>query len=175
MHGAMLTLLVSSWIASPAKQIEPERHAINLFLGVDPAAQENAQTGEHGSHEPGQSLALHASAHRAWGVVNLSIGKTGLGVGTVTGTLSVTRPFAGDRLCPAQRCAFGIPTLEDGSAIRDLRTITPPGYVLGATGISTWFGLLVATPTRSAVSEHPRVSAWTPIVGLGSAGARYAF
>ena len=114
-----------------------------------------------------------SSARRAWGVVALGVGATGLGVGTVTGIAALTRYSAAEAHCPANRCTEGAPYPEDGSAFRTLRTISVAGYVAGAAGIGTWLGLLLTTPAPKA--EHPKVSPWTPVVGVGSAGARYIF
>lgn len=114
-----------------------------------------------------------SSARRTWGVVALGVGATGLGVGTVTGIAALTRYSAAEAHCPANRCTEGAPYPEDGSAFRTLRTISVAGYVAGAAGIGTWLGLLLTTPTTKA--EHPKVSPWTPVVGVGSAGARYIF
>ena len=69
----------------------------------------------------------------------------------------------------------GAPVPDDGSAFRALRTISAAGFVVGGAGIGTWLGLLLTTPTPRANTEHPRVSPWTPVVGMGSAGARYVF
>ena len=114
-----------------------------------------------------------SSARRTWGVVALGVGATGLGVGTVTGIAAMSRYSAAEAHCPANRCVEGAPYPEDGSAFRTLRTISVAGYVVGASGIGTWLGLLLTTPAPAA--EHPKVSPWTPVVGMGSAGARYAF
>ena len=114
-----------------------------------------------------------SSARRTWGVVALGVGATGLGVGTVTGIAALTRYSAAEAHCPANRCTEGAPYPEDGSAFRTLRTISAAGYIVGAAGIGTWLGLLLTTPT--AKTEHPKVSPWTPVVGVGSAGARYIF
>ena len=113
-----------------------------------------------------------SSARRALGVVALGVGATGLGVGTVTGIAALSRYSAAEAHCPANRCTEGAQYPEDGSAFRTLRTISVAGYVVGAAGIGTWLGLLLTTPTSA---EHPQVSAWTPVVGMGSAGARYVF
>jgi hypothetical protein len=64
---------------------------------------------------------------------------------------------------------------ENSSAFVALRTISAAGFVVGGAGIGTWLGLLLTTPTPSASTEHPKVSPWTPVVGMGSAGARYVF
>ena len=114
-----------------------------------------------------------SSARRTWGVVALTVGATGLGLGTVTGIAAMTRYSAAEAHCPANRCTQGPPYPEDGSAFRTLRTISAAGYVLGGAGIGTWLGLLLTTP--KATTEHPKVSRWTPVVGMGSAGARYIF
>lgn len=114
-----------------------------------------------------------SAARRAWGVVALGVGATGLGVGTVTGIAAMTRYSRAEAHCPANRCVEGAPSPEDASAFRTLRTISVAGYVAGAAGVGTWLGLLLTTPTHQP--EHPKVSPWTPVVGVGSAGARYVF
>ncbi len=114
-----------------------------------------------------------SSARRTWGVVALTVGATGLGIGTVTGIAALSRYSAADQHCPANKCTEGAPYPEDGSAFRTLRTISAAGYIVGGAGIGTWLGLLLTTPTTTA--EHPTVSPWTPVVGMGSAGARYVF
>jgi len=106
-------------------------------------------------------------------VVALTVGATGLGIGTVTGIAAMTRYSAAEAHCPANRCTEGPPYPEDGSAFRTLRTISAAGYIVGGAGIGTWLGLLLTTPKVTA--EHPKVSPWTPVVGMGSAGARYVF
>jgi hypothetical protein len=121
------------------------------------------------------ALAGTSSARRTLSVVALGVGATGLGVGTVTGIAALTRYSAAEQHCPAGRCTEGAPVPDDGSAFRALRTISAAGYMVGAAGIGTWLGLLLTTPTPNARAEHPRVSPWTPVVGMGSAGARYTF
>jgi hypothetical protein len=114
-----------------------------------------------------------SSARRTWGVVALTVGATGLGLGTVTGIAALSRYSAADQHCPAGKCTEGVPYPDDGSAFRTLRTISAAGYIVGGAGIGTWLGLLLTTPTTTA--ERPKVSPWTPVVGMGSAGARYVF
>lgn len=126
----------------------------------------------HAARKPEQ-VAGASSARRTWGVVALTVGATGLGIGTVTGIAALTRYSAADQHCPAGKCTEGAPYPENQSGFYALRTISAAGYVVGATGIGTWLGLLLTTPTKTA--EHPTVSPWTPVVGMGSAGARYVF
>ena len=114
-----------------------------------------------------------SSARRTWGVVALTVGATGLGIGTVTGIAAMTRYSAAEAHCPANRCTQGPAYPEDASAFRTLRTISAAGYIVGGAGIGTWLGLLLTTP--KATTEHPKVSPWTPVVGMGSAGARDVF
>ena len=114
-----------------------------------------------------------SGARRTWSIVALGVGATGLGVGTVTGIAAISRYSAAEQNCPAGRCTQGAQYPDDGSAFRALRTISAAGYAVGVTGIGTWLGLLLTAPTENP--EHPHVTAWTPVVGVGSAGARYAF
>jgi hypothetical protein len=126
----------------------------------------------HAARKPEQVDSASA-ARRTWGVVALTVGATGLGIGTVTGIAALTRYSAADQHCPAGKCIEGAPYPENQSGFYALRTISAAGYVVGAAGIGTWLGLLLTTPTKTA--EHPTVSPWTPVVGMGSAGARYVF
>ena len=126
----------------------------------------------HANKKPEQ-VSGGSSARRTWGVVALTVGATGLGLGTVTGIAAMTRYSAAEAHCPANRCTQGPPYPEDGSAFRTLRTISAAGYIVGGAGIGTWLGLLLTTP--KATTDHPKVSPWTPVVGMGSAGARYVF
>jgi hypothetical protein len=116
-----------------------------------------------------------SSARRTLGVVALGVGATGLGVGTVTGVAAMNRLSAAEQHCPAGHCTEGAPVPENSSAFVALRTISAAGFVVGGAGVGTWLGLLLTTPTPSASTEHPKVSPWTPVVGMGSAGARYVF
>jgi hypothetical protein len=126
----------------------------------------------HANKKPEQVMG-GSPARRTWGVVALTVGATGLGLGTVTGIAAMTRYSRAEAHCPANRCTQGPPYPEDGSAFRTLRTISTAGYIVGGAGIGTWLGLLLTTP--KATTEHPKVSPWTPVVGMGSAGARYVF
>jgi hypothetical protein len=116
-----------------------------------------------------------SGTRRTLGVVALGVGATGLGVGTVTGIAAMNRLSAAEQHCPAGHCTEGAPVPENSSAFVALRTISAAGFVVGGAGIGTWLGLLLTTPTPSASTEHPRVSPWTPVIGMGSAGARYVF
>jgi len=116
-----------------------------------------------------------SSTRRTLGVVALGVGATGLGVGTVTGIAALNRAAAGSQNCPAGHCSEGPNVPENSSAFVALRTISAAGFVLGGAGIGTWLGLLLTTPTPNKSTEHPKVSPWTPVVGMGSAGARYVF
>jgi hypothetical protein len=120
-----------------------------------------------------EPLSGGSSARRTWSVVALTVGATGLGLGTVTGIAAMTRYSAAEAHCPANRCTEGPGYPEDTSAFRTLRTVSAAGYIVGGAGIGTWLGLLLTTP--KATTEHPKVSPWTPVVGVGSAGARYVF
>lgn len=126
----------------------------------------------HANKKPEQ-IVSGSSARHTWGVVALGVGATGLGVGTVTGIAALSRYSAAEAHCPANRCTEGAPYPEDGSAFRTLRTISAAGYIVGGAGIGSWLGLLLTTPATT--TEHPKVSPWTPVVGMGSAGARYVF
>jgi len=146
--------------------IEGERKTVGLSWRVDP--------GRSGKEEPFPS-AGSSSTRRTLGVVALGVGATGLGVGTVTGVAALSKLPPGAQHCPALKCTEGQQIPENSSAFVALRTISAAGFVVGGAGIGTWLGLLLTTPTPSTSTEHPKVSPWTPVVGMGSAGARYTF
>ncbi|MEO8903527.1 MAG: hypothetical protein ABI488_14935 [Polyangiaceae bacterium] len=50
-----------------------------------------------------------SSARRTWGVVALTVGATGLGLGTVTGIAALSRYSAAEQHCPANKCTEGAP------------------------------------------------------------------
>ncbi len=116
-----------------------------------------------------------SSTRHTLSVVALTVGATGLGVGTVTGVAALSKLPPGAQHCPAMKCTEGPLIPENSSAFVALRTISAAGFVVGGAGIGTWLGLLLTTPTASSSVEHPQVSPWTPVVGMGSAGARYTF
>ncbi len=128
-----------------------------------------------GKDEPFPSGNGPSSTRHTLGVVALTVGATGLGVGTVTGVAALSKLPPGAQHCPGMKCTEGPQIPENSSAFVALRTISAAGFVVGGAGIGTWLGLLLTTPAQSASSEHPKVSPWTPVVGMGSAGARYMF
>lgn len=152
---------------------EQERVAFEIGEGEARTIGMNWRSASARASKKSEQVVGGSSARRTWGVVALTVGATGLGIGTVTGIASMTRYSAAEAHCPANRCTEGAPYPEDGSAFRTLRTISAAGYIVGGAGIGTWLGLLLTTP--KATTEHPKVSPWTPVVGMGSAGARYVF
>ena len=175
-------------IPGHAISLNPGRHEISATADGGLQARATFEVGEHESKtvrlawhtngvraQQGQSALSNASsgARRTWGIVALGVGATGLGIGTVTGVAALTRYSAAEQSCPAGRCTQGAQYPDDGSAFRALRTISAAGYVVGVAGVGTWLGLLLTAPTANP--EHPHVTPWTPVVGMGSAGARYAF
>ncbi len=152
---------------------EQERIGFEVGEGEAKTVGMNWRSTSRASKKSEQASVGGSSARRTFSVVALGVGATGLGVGTVTGIAAMTRYSRAEAHCPANRCTEGAPYPEDGSAFRTLRTISVAGYAAGGVGIGTWLGLLLTTPPTK--TEHPRVSPWTPVVGVGSAGARYVF
>jgi len=159
-------------IASDAEG-EQSRVAFEISEGEDKTLGITWRSDNGRANPKPEAVVGGSSARRTWGVVALTVGATGLGVGTVTGIASMTRYSAAEAHCPANRCTEGAAYPDDRSMFRTLRTISAAGYILGGAGIGTWLGLLLTTP--KATTEHPKVSPWTPVVGMGSAGARYVF
>lgn len=145
--------------------IEGERKTLGLGWRADSRTNKDEPFPASGS----------SSTRRTLSVVALTVGATGLGVGTVTGVAALSKLPPGAQHCPAMKCTEGPQIPENSSAFVALRTISAAGFVVGGAGIGTWLGLLLTTPAQSSNSEHPKVSPWTPVVGMGSAGARYMF
>ena len=158
-----------------ASDVEGEQSRLSFEIGEgDSKTIGMTWRAENGrANKKSEQLIGGSSARRTWGVVALTVGATGLGLGTVTGIAAMSRYSGAEKHCPANRCTEGPPYPEDTSAFRSLRTISAAGYIVGGAGIGTWLGLLLTTP--KATTEHPKVSPWTPVVGMGSAGARYIF
>ena len=158
-----------------ASDAEGEQSRLSFEIGEGEAKTlgMNWRSVSDGANKKAEQVMGSSSARRTWGVVALSVGATGLGLGTVTGIAAATRYSRAEAHCPANHCTEGPPYPEDNSAFRTLRTISAAGYIVGGVGVGTWLGLLLTTPKTT--TEHPKVSPWTPVVGMGSAGARYAF
>jgi hypothetical protein len=157
-----------------ASDVEGEQERVGFDVGEGEAKRMGMSwLSPSGGSKKSEQVVGGSAARRTWGVVALTVGATGLGIGTVTGIAAMTRYSKAEAHCPANRCTQGPPYPEDTSAFRTLRTISTAGYILGGAGVGTWLGLLLTTP--KATTEHPKVSPWTPVVGMGSAGARYIF
>jgi hypothetical protein len=186
-----LRLVVDGKLVTPGApaQVDPGHHEVVASDADGEKARLGFEVGEgesktmalswrsdaaHGGRSP-MTDGGSSSARRTLGVVALGVGATGLGVGTVTGIAALGRLSAAEQHCPANHCVEGAPVPDDGSAFRALRTISAAGYIVGGAGIGTWLGLLLTTPTPNTTAERPKVSPWTPVVGMGSAGARYVF
>jgi hypothetical protein len=111
-----------------------------------------------------------SSAGRGAGIVLIGLGVAGVGVGAVTGILSLGKVSDIDSKCPNKHC-----TPEEQSDIdsaKTMGTVSTIGFIAGGVGLVAGVVLLVATG-RGGASTAPasaKVSHVTPWAGLGSAG-----
>jgi hypothetical protein len=104
--------------------------------------------------------------------VALGFGAVGLGVGAVTGKMSLDRVSELDEACPDKRCPSG--RQGDIDDAKMLGTISTIGFGVGALGIGTGVVLLVL----SGSSEEKRTAASTtvgPWISASSVGLRGSF
>jgi hypothetical protein len=104
--------------------------------------------------------------------VALGFGAVGLGVGAVTGKMSLDRVSELDEACPEKRCPSGRQADIDDAKM--LGTISTIGFGVGVLGIGTGVVLLVL----SGSTEEKRAAAGTavsPWIGASSVGLRGSF
>ena len=129
---------------------------------TDPAA--STTTEEHGSTETEDTGSSRAPAFVAFGV-----GALGLGVGTVTGIMALSKASDLKALCHEGHCPQE--EAERGHAATTLATVSTVSFVIGAIGIGTGVVLLsVRRAPRAAATSSLRV-----VVGPGSVKASGSF
>ncbi|EYF08746.1 PEGA domain-containing protein [Chondromyces apiculatus] len=78
------------------------------------------------------------------GAVVLGLGAVGLGIGTVTGAMSLSRVSELDRLCPDRQCSPAEQPIGDDA--RTLGTVSTVGFVVGGVLAAAGVTLLVIQP-----------------------------
>ncbi len=97
--------------------------------------------------------------------VALGVGGAGVAVGVVAGIIAVGKWQQLDKLCPDHRCDDGSPhsTLQAARTAADIATV---GFVVGAAGAATGFGLWwLSRPTSKPESQPAQLQVQ---VGVGS-------
>ncbi|WP_437291636.1 hypothetical protein [Sorangium sp. So ce406] len=103
------------------------------------------------------------------GIAALGLGGVGLAAGAVGGLLAIGKHSDLSERCPGNRCD---PSLQgDVDTYHAMGTLSTIGFVVGAVGAGAGAFLLLTaprSPQRAGISI-------TPVIGLGSAGAKGSF
>ena len=102
-------------------------------------------------------------------LVAFGVGAAGLGVGSVTGILALSKASELKDQCDGNRCAAALET--DRDAVDTLSTLSTIGFVVGGVGVATGVVLLVVRPG----GEDAETTAWRATVGPGRFDVRGAF
>jgi hypothetical protein len=116
-------------------------------------------------------------------VVAFVVGGLGLGVGAVTGAMSLSKVAEIEEHCPedasgVKRCD---PALEpDADTARTLGTVSTVSFVIGGVGVATGVILLVLRsqeqpPTQPQVSRRAQAVTWAPVIGSRYLGVQGTF
>ncbi|WP_438030457.1 hypothetical protein [Sorangium sp. So ce233] len=103
------------------------------------------------------------------GIAALGLGGVGVAAGAVGGLLAIGKHSDLSDRCPGNRCD---PSLQgDVDSYHAMGTLSTIGFVVGAVGVGAGAFLLLTaprSPQRAGISI-------TPVIGLGSAGAKGSF
>ncbi|WP_437581261.1 hypothetical protein [Sorangium sp. So ce887] len=110
-----------------------------------------------------------SSSRTVLGIAALGLGGVGLAAGAVGGVLAIGKHRDLSERCPAGRCD---PSLQgDVDSYHAMSTLSTIGFAIGAVGVGAGAFLLLTaprSPQRAGISI-------TPVIGLGSAGAKGSF
>ncbi|WP_437971803.1 hypothetical protein WMF04_21995 [Sorangium sp. So ce260] len=114
-------------------------------------------------------VASSGSSRTVLGVAALGLGGVGLAAGAVGGVLAIGKHRDLSERCPGDRCD---PSLQgDVDSYHAMGTLSTIGFAIGAVGVGAGAFLLLTaprSPQRAGISI-------TPVIGLGSAGAKGSF
>ncbi|XXX82163.1 PEGA domain-containing protein [Sorangium sp. So ce134] len=117
----------------------------------------------------GPGAAPGTSGRTILGIAALGLGGAGLAAGAVGGVLAIGKHGDLSERCPSDRCA---PSLQgDVDSYHAMGTLSTIGFAIGAAGVGVGTFLLLTaprSPQRAGISI-------TPVIGLGSAGAKGSF
>jgi hypothetical protein len=113
-----------------------------------------------------------ASGSKVPAFVALGFGAVGLGVGAVTGKMSLDRVSELDEACPDKRCPSGRQADIDDAKM--LGTVSTIGFGVGVVGIGTGVVLLVLSGS-TAEKRTATGAAVGPWIGASSVGLRGSF
>ncbi|WP_437786289.1 hypothetical protein [Sorangium sp. So ce1097] len=114
-------------------------------------------------------VASGGGARTALGIAALGLGGVGLAAGAVGGVLAIGKHGDLSERCPGNRCD---PSLQgEVDTYHAMGTLSTIGFVVGAVGVGAGAFLLLTAPRSPG-----RAGVWiTPVIGLGSAGAKGSF
>lgn len=102
-------------------------------------------------------------------LVAFGVGAAGLGVGSVTGILALSKASELKDQCDGNRCPAALET--DRDAVDTLSTLSTVGFVVGGVGVATGIVLLVVRPG----GDEAETTAWRASVGPGRVDVRGTF
>jgi hypothetical protein len=150
---------------------------VEMQLG-NPRAESPPAAGPETSR--GQPVAADAAATKARegsmvpALVAFGVGAVGLGVGGVTGILSLSNVSDLHARCPGDRCAPSQQSEIDST--KTLGVVSTVGFVVGGAGVAAGAALLLLrrapTEASAAARRSPVVAPW---IGAGAAGVEGSF
>lgn len=121
------------------------------------------------SPDTGPGAPSGGSSRTVLGITALGLGGVGLAAGAVGGVLAIGKHGDLSERCPAGRCD---PSLQgEVDSYHAMGTLSTIGFAIGAVGVGAGAFLLLTaprSPQRAGISI-------TPVIGLGSAGAKGSF
>ncbi|MGH7439921.1 MAG: hypothetical protein ACRENE_29890, partial [Polyangiaceae bacterium] len=104
-------------------------------------------------------------------LIGFGVGAVGLGLGAVTGAMSLSKVSDTKKECPMNRCP---PSAQsDVDSAKSLGTISTVGFIVGGVGVAAGTVLFLL---RSPSSDSPpAAAAFTPWIGLGTCGVDGTF
>ncbi|WP_437932135.1 hypothetical protein WMF37_23765 [Sorangium sp. So ce291] len=114
-------------------------------------------------------VAPSGSSRTVLGIAALGLGGVGLAAGAVGGVLAIGKHSDLSERCPGGRCDASLQ--GDVDSYHAMGTLSTIGFVVGAVGVGAGAFLILTAPRSTQ-----RAGIWiTPMIGLGSAGAKGSF
>lgn len=119
---------------------------------------------------PPQSSPSHVPAYIAFG-----IGIAGVGVGTVTGILALSKKSSLDTACGPSKTGCPSSSQSDIDSAKTMGTISTVGFIVGGVGVAAGVVLLLTEGSSSSASATVGSVHVTPDIGAGFVGAHGSF
>jgi hypothetical protein len=149
-----------------------EGGAEKLTFALEPGAAPTAPVATATAPTPAPdapTTAPRSSMQRTLGFVALGVGGAGLALGAVTGILAIGKHGSLSDACKDGVCPPSSQGDLDG--YHTVGTLSTIGFIAGGVGLGAGVVLLLTAPKAAPQKE----AAFTPLVGLGSVGARGRF